>query len=64
MLKPPRPLTARRIKVAPHYARLHPSLKIASSLRLAGNWLLEAGFRPGDVATIEVGEGQLNITKV
>jgi hypothetical protein len=60
---PPRPTTARRLKVAPHYTRLHPSLKVTSSLRLAGDWLLHAGFRPGDMATVEVGEGQLTITK-
>jgi hypothetical protein len=58
------PLTSpRRLKVTPHYTRLHPSLKITSALRLSGDWLIQAGFRPGDVATIEVGEGQLTITK-
>jgi hypothetical protein len=55
--------TPRRIKVASPYARLHPSLKVTSSLRLAGDWLLHAGFRPGDMATVDVGEGQLTITK-
>ena len=54
---PPLPSNRRRLKVTPHYARLHPSLKITSSLRLAGDWLLHAGFRPGDVATVEVGQG-------
>jgi len=56
-------LPSRRLKVTPHYTRLHPRLKVTSALRLAGDWLLHAGFRPGDVATIEVGEGQLTITK-
>ncbi|RZL16071.1 MAG: type I addiction module toxin, SymE family [Hymenobacter sp.] len=56
--------TARRLKVAPHYNRLHPSLKITSSLRLAGAWLLRTGFRSGEVATIEVREGRLISTRV
>jgi hypothetical protein len=56
--------TTRRLKVAPHYVRLHPSLKITSSLRLAGDWLLRAGFRPGDVASVEVSDGHLTIRRV
>ena len=54
----------RRLKVAPHYTRLHPSLKVTSSLRLTGDWLLQAGFRPGDVASVEVHDGQLTIRRV
>lgn len=38
-------------------------LKVTLSLRLSGDWLLHAGFRPGDVATIEVGQRQFTITK-
>lgn len=57
------PLPSRRLKVTPHHTRLHPSLKVTSALRLSGDWLLHAGFRPGDVATVEVGQGQLTITK-
>jgi hypothetical protein len=49
-------------RVAP-LQRRHPSLNVTSSLCLAGDWLLPAGFRPGDRATGEVGEGQLTITK-
>jgi hypothetical protein len=56
-------LPSRRLKVTPYYTRLHPSLKVTSALRLAGDWLLHAGFRPGDMATIEVGKGHLTITK-
>ncbi len=59
----PKLSTARRLKVTPHYTRLHPSLKVTSALRLSGDWLLDAGFHPGDIATVEVGEGQLTITK-
>lgn len=43
--------------------KLPSRLKVTSALRLSGDWLLHAGFRPGDVATVEVGEGQLTITK-
>jgi len=57
------PSNRRRLKVTPYYIRLHPSLKVTSALRLSGDWLLRAGFRPGDMATVEVGEGQLTITK-
>lgn len=60
----PKLSAARRLKVTPHYIRLHPSLKVTSALRLSGDWLLHAGFRPGDVATVEVGQEQLTITKV
>lgn len=56
-------LPSRRLKVTPHYTRLHPSLKVTLALRLSGDWLLHAGFRPGDVATVEVGPGQLTIIK-
>ena len=59
----PKLSAARRLKVTPHYTRLHPSLKVTSALRLSGDWLLHAGFRPSDVATIEVREEQLTITK-
>lgn len=55
--------TTRRLKVSPHYTRLHPSLKITASLRLTGDWLLHAGFRPGDVVAVEVEPGQLRITR-
>jgi len=41
----------------------HRRLKVTSALHLSGDWLLQAGFCPGDVATIEVGQGQLTITK-
>jgi len=60
---PPLPSHRRRLKVTPHYTRLHPSLKVTSALRLAGDWLLHAGFHPGDMATVEVGQGQLTITR-
>lgn len=53
----PKLSAVRRLKVTSHYTRLHPSLKVASALRLSGDWLLHAGFRPGDMATIGVGEG-------
>lgn len=54
----------RRLKVANHYVSLHPKQKITASLRLTGNWLLYAGFRPGDVVTVEVQEGQLTIRQL
>lgn len=54
----------RRLKVAAHYKSLHPTLKITASLRLTGDWLLEAGFRPGDVASVEVSNGRLTILRV
>lgn len=56
-------LTTRRLKVAPYYVHLHHSLKFTSSLRLADDWLLYAGFQQGDVAAVEVHEGCLTITR-
>jgi hypothetical protein len=52
----------RRLKVAPHYKRLHPCIAISSSLRLQGDWLTEAGFVPGKTALIQVEAGRLIIT--
>jgi hypothetical protein len=57
-------LPIRRLKVAPHYKSLHPHLKITASLRLTGDWLLQAGFHPGDVASVEVSEGYLTIRRL
>jgi hypothetical protein len=53
----------RRIKVAAFYTNLHPNLKVAPALRLAGEWLRNAGFVPGDVVAVEVTRGRLVITK-
>ncbi|TYZ12757.1 type I toxin-antitoxin system SymE family toxin [Hymenobacter lutimineralis] len=52
----------RRLKVAPHYKRLHPTLAVTSSLRLQGDWLTAAGFAPGATALVQVEAGRLIIT--
>ncbi len=33
-----------------------------SAIRLAGKWLLEAGFRPGYRVTVNVSHGEIRIT--
>lgn len=53
----------RRIKVVAFYTSLRPNLKVAPALRLAGEWLRNAGFVPGDVVAVEVTHGRLVITK-
>lgn len=53
----------RKIKVAAFYTSLHPNLRVAPALRLAGEWLHKAGFVPGDVVAVEVTHGRLVITK-
>lgn len=54
----------RRLKVAPKYASLYPALRVYSTLRLSGAWLLQAGFAPGDVAQVTITEaGQIVITR-
>lgn len=55
-------MKTRRLKVAPRYTRLHPELKITSSLHLCGEWLRNAGFAPGEIVLVEVVSGQLIIT--
>ncbi|UYZ60199.1 SymE family type I addiction module toxin [Hymenobacter latericus] len=52
----------RRLKVAPHFKRLHPRPAVTSSLRLQGDWLEAAGFAPGTVALVHVEAGRLIIT--
>jgi hypothetical protein len=54
-------MKARKIKVAPHFARRRYDTTITSKLLLQGNWLEAAGFGPGTVA-IEVQAGRLIIT--
>lgn len=54
----------RHLKVAPRYVSLHPRQKITASLRLTGDWLLHAGFRLGDLASIEVHDGLLTIRRL
>ncbi len=53
----------RRLKVAPHYLRLQPNLKITSSLHLCGDWLRNAGFAPGDTVLVEITSGRLTIMR-
>jgi hypothetical protein len=56
-------MKSRRIKVAAFYRSLQPQLKVASSLRLRGEWLRQAGFHPGDLVEIDVEPGYLVIKK-
>ncbi|MGI4822627.1 MAG: SymE family type I addiction module toxin [Janthinobacterium lividum] len=54
--------TARRLKVAPHFAARRYDTRITSKLLLQGAWLEAAGFAPGAVAAIEGQAGRLIIT--
>ena len=56
-------MKSRKIKVAAFYRSLHPELKVASSLRLRGEWLRQAGFHPGDFVEVEIAPGYLVIRK-
>lgn len=56
-------MKSRKLKVVAFYRSLHPELKIASAIRLQGEWLRQAGFNPGDVVDVDVAPGYLTIKK-
>ena len=47
----------RRIKVEP------PGATMPTQIRLKGKWLEEAGFKPGDYVSVNIGHGELIIKR-
>jgi hypothetical protein len=52
-------MKSRRIKVAAFYSSLPPRLKVTPALYLRGEWLRQAGFKPGDIVEVDVALGCL-----
>lgn len=56
-------LTMRSIKTSRQYRKRAEKFITVPYIRLAGLWLADAGFRPGENLNIHVSNGQVVITK-
>lgn len=55
---------SRTIKVQAHVtpSRFRKPAKVTSSLKLQGDWLKDAGFQPGYLATVEINDFKIVIS--